>query len=197
MDIFAPYSQNPQNFTVKNIDPQKRTLFIFQLPINFGCTRNLLAAEGISEGDIRASLLKGELAHKIKYNEIVIVSSDIDILQFNSTQLAFLQAAGITTGLQITNNQLMYVEKQDIKLVGIIDGNNTIFKIPLGFWIQSCPYKIIVYKNGVKQAMGDDYYISESGGPGTGYNTITMTLPPNAIPLPVDILTADYWVLNT
>jgi hypothetical protein len=196
MDIFAPGSKNPNCFIVKNIDPQHRTLFIFQYPINYGCTRNLILIPGVAEDDIRASCLKGELQRKMQYGEIEVICSDIDLLQFNETQLAFLQNAGIVNGLQITSGQIDVIEQQDIQLIGVVDGFNTIYTIPDNIWIQSAPYKIIVYKNGVKQVLGDDYFISESGGPGTGYNIITMSIPPSPTPLPVDILTADYYITN-
>jgi len=196
MDSFAPDGPNVQCFRVKNIDPQERTLFIFNYPINYGCTRDLLAIPGVSEGDIRSALLKGQIGHKIKYGEITVLCSDIDLLQFNTTQLAFLQAAGIVNGLQIGPGQLTAIEQLDIQLVGVVDGVNTMFTIPTGTWIQEAPYKIIVYRNGVKQRMADDYFISESGGPGTGFTTITFTVPPSPTPLPVDIMTADYFQSN-
>lgn len=54
-----------------------------------------------------------------------------------------------------------------------------------------------MYLNGVKQLLGDDYFILESGGPGTGYNAIIFTVPPSPIPAPVDVITADYYIINT
>lgn len=195
MDSFAPGSQNNNTFVVKNIDPQQRTLFIFQYPVNYLDTRDLLKIPGVSGDDIKASLQKGELQRKIQYNEIIVLASDIDLLQFNSAQLSFLQNAGIVNGLQISYNQMNVIEQQDIQLIGVVNGVNTTYTIPDGIWIQSLPYKIIVYKNGVKQVLGDDYFISESGGPGTGYNTITFTVPPSPAP-PADVMTADYYIAN-
>ncbi len=196
MDVFAPGSINPNCFVVRNIDPQQRTLFIFNYPINYGCTRDVLRIPGVGPDDIKASLLKGQLNHKIKYGEITVECSDIDLLQFNDVQLAFLQSAGIVNGLQIGSGQLAVIEQQDIQLVGVVDGVNTIFTIPSGTWIQEAPYKIIVYKNGVRQRLADDYFISESGGPGTGYDTITFTVPPSPTPAPPDVMTADYYQSN-
>ena len=193
---FAPFSTNPNCFIVKNIDVQERTLFIFNYPINYGDTRDIMAIPGVGPDDIKASLLKGTLNHKIRAKEITVLCSDIDLLQFNSQQLLFLQSAGIVKGLQITSGQLSVIEQQDIQLVGIIDNVNTIFTIPSGTWIQSPPYKIIVYKNGVKQVLGDDYFIAESGGPGTGFNTVVLVVPPTTIPIPIDIITADYYINN-
>src|SRR5437016_7423246 len=100
MDDFAPYSQNNGKFIVKNITKDSnKTIKIFNYPILFGDTRDLLAIEGVSEADIRASLLKGTLNHKLKVGDIEIVDSDIDLLQFNSAQKLFLQQGGINKGL--------------------------------------------------------------------------------------------------
>lgn len=119
------------------------------------------------------------------------------MLQFSDCQRTWLQSLGFTIGVQISYQESEVLEYQDILLTGTIDGVNTIFTLPGDIsWIQDFPYKIIIYKNGVKQVMGDDYFISESGGPGTGYNTITFTIPPSPIPLPPDVMTADYYVSN-
>lgn len=98
-DSFAPWSTNPNCFIVMNVAPVNKTIFIFQYPINHGASRDLLRIPGVAESDIRASLLKGELNHKIRASEIVITCSDIDLTQYNSTTLAFLQAAGVVNGL--------------------------------------------------------------------------------------------------
>jgi hypothetical protein len=62
MDIFAPGRKRNTSFIVRNISPQNKTINIFQYPINMDQTRDLLAIPGVSDGDIRSSLLKGEVA---------------------------------------------------------------------------------------------------------------------------------------
>lgn len=103
MDIFAYGPKINGCFIVQNIGntPQK-TIRIFNYPINYGGARDLLAIPGIGEGSIRSSLLKGELNFKIRAHEIVVLCSDVDLLQFNPDQKAFLQAAGITNGLDVS-----------------------------------------------------------------------------------------------
>lgn len=196
MDVFAPYLKINGCFIVLNVSPQVKTINIFNYPINYNSTRDLLQIPGVSEQDIRASLLKGELQHKIRAKDIIVVCSDIDLLQFNDNQKNFLRNAGIVNGLQAGSSQFNVLRKEDIKLIGNVDGINTIFTIPSGTFIQSGDYKIIVYKNGVKQVFLDDYLITESGGPGTGYDTVIMTTPPTVIPSPTDVITADYYVNN-
>jgi hypothetical protein len=196
MDIFAPGRKKYSAFVVRNISPQNKTITIFQYPINMYQTRDILSIPGVSDSDIKSSLLKGEILNKFLVGDIELVFSDIDLLQFSSGQRDLLYSFGFTRGVQVDSSALLVLEQQDIQLSGTVDGVNTIFTLPGDIsWIQSPPYKIIVYKNGVKQVLGDDYFISESG-PGTGYNTITFTIPPTVIPLPPDVMTADYYVTN-
>ena len=87
MDAFAPFQFPSKNasFIVRNVTPDhQKTIKIFAYPILYNCTRDLLQIKGVSEGDIRASLLKGELRHKILVKDIIVEYSDIDLLQFNA-----------------------------------------------------------------------------------------------------------------
>lgn len=104
MDVFAPYLKFNGCFIVQNISPQIKTIKIFQYPINYGRVRDLLQIPGVAESDIRASLLKGELQHKIRARDIVVICSDIDLLQFNNAQKMFLQSAGIVNGLSVSGS---------------------------------------------------------------------------------------------
>src|ERR1019366_386154 len=124
------------------------------------------------------------------------IASNIDLLQFSDKQRAWLVSYGFTQGVSIGTNEMAVIEQQDIQLIGVVDGTNTVYTIPSGTWIQSTPYKIIVYKNGVKQVLGDDYLIAENP-PGSGYYTVILTVPPTVIPSPPDIITADYYINNT
>ena len=197
-DQFAPYQKFNTSFIVENIiSGTPKIINIFQYPIPVGAQRDLLKIPYVSEADIRASLLKGEIMHKLRAGEIKIVFSDIDLLQFNADQRAFLQQSGVLNGLQISSSQLDVTEIQDVQLNGTVDGVNTIFTAPDGVWLQTFPYKIIVYNNGVKQVLGDDYFIAESGGPGSGYDTVIFSVPPDNTLSPVDVITADYYISNT
>ncbi len=198
MNEFAPYQKKYTKFIVKNICPDRRKVIsIFQYPILNGSTRDLLGIPGVAEADIRASLLKGELNHKLRAGDIVIVESDIDLLQFNLDQMYFLQESGISTGLQVSGMNMQALRKEDIVLIGDINDINTVFQIPIGTFIQNDDYRIIVYKNGVKQLYLNDYFIAESGGPGTGYDTVILELPPATTPTPADVITADYYIDNS
>lgn len=197
MDVFAPYPKKNGCFIVRNVTPDRRkTIKIFQYPILFNETRDILQIPGVAENDIRASLLKGELRHKILAKDIIVECSDIDLLQFNDDQKQFLLDAGIIKGLQVESSNMNVIRKEDIQLIGNVDDSNTVFYIPSGTFIQDSTYKIIVYKNGVKQLYLDDYFIAESGGPGSGYNTVILSVPPTITPLPVDVITADYYIYN-
>lgn len=87
-------------FVVKNISPDRRRIRIFNYPIAYNENRDLLNCADISEADIRASLLKGQLLNKIRAAEIRIIESTVDLIQFDDQHKQILQNAGITTGLE-------------------------------------------------------------------------------------------------
>jgi hypothetical protein len=68
--------------------------------------------------------------------------------------------------------------RRNIPLVGLKNGSNTVFTTPDKF-VRS-PFEEVVYYNGVLQeeGAGNDYIVSESGGAGTGYDTITFSIAP-------------------
>lgn len=124
MDQFAPFLKINGCFVVKNISPQVKTIKIFQYPILYNDTRDLLQIPGVAEADIRASLLKGELQHKIRAQDIVVICSDIDLLQFNANQKIFLQNAGIVNGLDASSAGGLTPEQHQTlrQLIHLADG---------------------------------------------------------------------------
>lgn len=66
-------------------------------------------------------------------------------------------------------------------LAGPQNGVNVVFTTPVKF-IASGPSKESFSVNGVLllQGVGNDYTVSESGGVGTGYDTITMAFAPRS-----------------
>lgn len=178
MDEFAPYLKINGCFVVLNTAPQIKTIKIFNYPILYGQTRDLLQIPGVAESDIRASLLKGELQHKIRAQDITVICSDIDLLQFNSNQKTFLQGAGIVNGLDSTST-IQYLFKQNIPLIGLINNVNRIFKIPspdkfIDGIFSGNEFHIQVLHNNISLTQSQDFTISESGGVSTGYDTITI-----------------------
>jgi hypothetical protein len=75
-------------------------------------------------------------------------------------------------------------------LTGDKDGVNVIFRTPgLEKFAHNLPFlDISVLYNGLRLALLDDYTVAESGGPGTGYDTIILQMPP----VVGDHLLADY-----
>ena len=78
-----------------------------------------------------------------------------------------------------------------IPLVGVKNGVNNVFTTPENF-VQSVNVIIRVYWNGRRLKLNDDYTVSESGGIGTGYDTVTFLFPKP--PVATSELTADYIV---
>jgi hypothetical protein len=97
-------------------------------------------------------------------------------------------------GIAVDTNQLFLFPQLDIfrprlyqrLLVGAKDGFNVTYTTPEKFR----PDTLIVYRNGVTQEQGGDYVALESGGPGTGYDTVRFG--PQLPPLAVEKLFADY-----
>lgn len=72
---------------------------------------------------------------------------------------------------------------------GVIDGANMDFVTP-SYFVEG---SIAVYYNGqrLRKGASNDYVVSESGGIGTGFDTINLTFAPRSSPK-VDVITADY-----
>jgi hypothetical protein len=192
--------QCPTVFVVKNIAPNRKRIRIFSYPIKNGFERDLMAIPEVSEADIRHSLLKGELLIKLIADEIVVTDSNINLLQFDECHKAFLKSKGVPLGTEITADdvvglddrirdiagdgygltELPFLFKQRVDLLGIKDGANRIFTVPApDKFIQGSfsnnEFRILVTHNGRDLVEGVDYIVSESGGTGTGFDTIVFT----------------------
>lgn len=186
-DTFFPKTVNTV-FIVQNIAIPKKNVRVFNYPIPPGLTRDLLSIPEVSEADIRHALLKGSLRIKLQTLELVVVASNIDLIQFSSDQLAFLQAHGVVNGL--TSGISKFAFFQDVLLSGIQNGSNTIFTLPTtDKFIYNNDYKLTLYLNGVRQAYTDNFLVAESGGPGTGYDTVIFV----EAPIAGDELIVDYF----
>lgn len=182
------HKQCPVVFRVKNIAPEGKRVKVFHTPIKNGCVRDLLAIPNVSEDVIRHSLLKGDLNLKIKNGEITVVESNIELLQFDECHRQFLIDAGIIIGVNPDDlggggiTEIPFIFKQGQELIGVKDGINPIFTTPDNF-IQGIfgnnEFRILIRHNGRALQEGTDYIVSESGGIGTGYDTIIFkcTLP--------------------
>lgn len=185
----------PTVFVVRNIAPNNKTIKIFNYPIPNGKERDLMMINYVSEADIRHALLKGELHIKLKFQEAIVTASNIDLLQFDDCQKSFLKNAGILEGLEIAAVPAIipFAFKQGVKLIGAQDNSNRIFSTPDKFIdgvYSNNTFHILIRHNGRVLVQGDDYFLAESSGPGTGFNTVILTFSPK----PRSVLVADYVV---
>lgn len=187
MNSFAAGAKLNCTFKVKNvITNSNKTVRVFNYPIPVGTTRDLLDIPGISESDIRASLLKGELLTKILAKELMIIESDIDLLQFNSNQLAFLTQYGLAAGGSVQSGFSTQNVRSNILMQGNVDGYNNMFSCPNGDqFIYDTNVSISIYWNGIRQFVGSDYVVH-----GSNNDTVVMVYVPNI----GDIITADYYI---
>ena len=86
------------------------------------------------------------------------------------------------------------VRRTGIALIGLVNNVNQVFTTPDKFVHEPGNRSIQVYYNGQRLLETDDYAVSESGGVGTGYDTVTMVVVPRAVGVKIDKLWADYWV---
>lgn len=192
----------PTVFKVRNIAPDGKRIRLFKYPIKNGMDRDLMEIPYVSEADIRHSLLKGELFIKILAKEIYVVESNIDLLQFDPCHKAFLEAAGITIGLEVTDgyiiSELPYLWRNEVELIGALNNSNRTFMIPGGEKFIDGTYldnefHINIEHNGRRLIQNIDFIITESGGPGTGYDIIKII---SFVPSSKSKLIADYVVIN-
>ncbi len=186
-DTWFPLKSQCTEFVVQNIADPKKVVRVFNYPVYPHKSRNLLAISFVSEADIRHSLLKGELKVKFLAQELIVTSSNIDLLQFDSCQLSFLESIGITNGLQVSGGvgELPVNFKQNVQLLGIKNNNNRIFTVPppdkfINGIFKNNEFKILIRHNGRGLEENVDYIVTESGGSGTGYDTIVLLFSPTA-----------------
>jgi hypothetical protein len=83
------------------------------------------------------------------------------------------------------------VLRTEVVPAGVKNGVNTIYTTP-DFYQQDSPVGIMVHFNGMRLLEGatDDFVASESGGAGTGFDTITLAVAPKS----KDQLHVDYYI---
>lgn len=75
-------------------------------------------------------------------------------------------------------------------LSGALDGANNVFATATRFRHDVPGVTIKVFYNGARLELDEDYFVVESGGPGSGYDRVVLMFAP----LPGDKLLADYVV---
>jgi hypothetical protein len=98
MNVFA-YRPNPTgiSFLVQNITGVK-FVSVFNINIPPGGIVDLMAEPGISQEEIRNSLIKGELYFKLRTKDIKIFQSNVDLTSFDDIFNKFCADNGVTTG---------------------------------------------------------------------------------------------------
>lgn len=95
-------------------------------------------------------------------------------------------------GQGLTPFQLAAHLRQDEELVGATNGVNITFILPNGDKAinQTIGAKILVKYNGqaLHEGASNDFTVTESGGAGTGFDTVLLEFSP----LPGDLIAADY-----
>ena len=87
-------NNNYSTFIVKNNNARK-TVKVMGVNIAPGNSYNLMSLEGVTEADIKVSLLKGVLKRKLSLGEISIIACDLDLETNNLTQSIFLKTNSV------------------------------------------------------------------------------------------------------
>jgi len=193
--------QCPTVFKIKNVASGGKRIRVFKYPLVNGGIRDLMDIPYVSEADIRHSLLKGELFIKIICKEIIVVDSNIDLLQFDPCHKKFLEDAGIEVGLEVETDvlsELPYLWKQEAQLIGAKNNANRSFMVPFGDKFlegnfEDNDFHIIIQHNGRRLIQNCDFIILESGGVGTGYDIVQFI---SFVPNPRSEIIADYVIEN-
>lgn len=77
----------------------------------------------------------------------------------------------------------------DEPLLGVMDGTNAVFTTQAYY----LPSTLLVYYNGIQLHRDNDFIMLESGGLGTGYDTVTLVNHDGCLPLAWERLTASYF----
>jgi len=145
------------------------------------CLVNLIPAEvpavDVARAENDISITREEL-----HADVSRQCNNLEIVRDYPEYLLQLQSAVYSSST--TENQ-----KFNIELIGTKDGSNRVFTTPDFFIVDTIRF----YRNGVRQMIGtgNDYTVSESGGPGTGYDTLTFESSCPA-PLSWENLVSDY-----
>lgn len=91
-------------FVIANVNYTKKNIAIFGHSIRYGATLDLMKVRGISEDDIKDSLIKGDLRHKIDNKDIKVMISNIHLITFDPNFKAFLNANNMVVGTAVSGN---------------------------------------------------------------------------------------------
>ena len=210
------------NFTVKNLSPNRR-IKIFNYPIAPGQTRDLLNIPGVSEADIRDSLIKGELANFIRMKIISIVSSSIDLIQFDAEQNSFIvnasssasslpnQASGDLSG-NLTSPTIVGI--QNIPISKTLPSTTSVLQFNGAEWSPQSLPSFVGNANGInnryltdllttlpigrQSVFIDGYRSTGDGGGGNFFWKIGTFIPrPGIIVVPVGYAGIGAWIRET
>lgn len=138
-------NNNYSTFIVKNNNLRK-TVKVMGINIAPGNSYNLMSLPGVTEADIKVSLLKGVLKRKLALGEISITSSDLDLSTLNDSQLSFLQNSSINYGVLPTGGLYKIIYPND-------DGTDDASQIMTALNSSAYKYTIVlspINKNGAR-----------------------------------------------
>lgn len=136
------------------------------------------------------------------WSEPVPLPSDLPTIGVRLFEVRMVQDAGSGLAAAYYWNGTVWIKfaepggavgrlKTNVELLGATDGVNTVFTTP-DYFLHDGTSNEMLYLRGVrlKEGVGNDYLVSESGGVGAGYDTITFDRAPRS----GDTILIDYYI---
>lgn len=132
-------------------------------------------AEVLVEPRGTIEVVLGQIVHEVEITPVVHeveITPVVHEVEVRTTSVIVVEVSTVPPSVE-------WVPRVRQPLLGDIDGSNTVFTSPYKF-VHDAVRPETLYYNGVAQDEGisDDYIASESGGVGTGFDTIIMSFPP-------------------
>jgi hypothetical protein len=123
MTVFANRNNYTKlTFIVNNISSSKKSITIFNKSLRYLDIVDLMKISGISENDIRDSLIKGDLRVKIDNGDLRILSSNINLITFDDSFSTWLVNNGVSSNTTAGGGGIAVVSGS----VGTYDCNTSI-----------------------------------------------------------------------
>lgn len=102
MSNFAIYPSTSVSFVLKNItSPPGRSIKVFNVSVYPGNTIDVMKIPGITEEDVRVSLLRGDLRNKINNGQLQIINSTIGLPEHDTNFINDLGTMGLYSSVNI------------------------------------------------------------------------------------------------
>lgn len=158
-----------------------------------------MARQLVRSEQVRAAIAGDNLLSNAQVKAVQVAldsgvsSTDIDSAELTQailSQLRYFEGGATWTDQAPPDPNAGHEQRFNEAVVGVQDGTNTVFYAQ--FYFVPSTLSVSLNGNAIYQGTGDDYTVAESGGVGTGYDTITLFAYADCAPLPQDKVRISY-----